>query len=143
MIYQNLADPGKNLRHSLIDSLIESSLSSHSYTAPPRHKGWSSSSFKVDYVIVVKNFVSIKGHQNCIVGSKVTVILLKDWILPIGGVALERVCACSLRRRSVFTYFPPKKKRKRSYFFFLNLAYVSTSFMFFFNFFLFSHITSV
>ena len=34
-------------------------------------------------------------------GSKVTVILLKRLILPIGGVALGRVCTCSLRSRLV------------------------------------------
>ena len=37
----------------------------------------SSSSYKIDYVIVVKNFLNPKGHQNCITGSKVTVILVK------------------------------------------------------------------
>ena len=30
-------------------------------------------------------------------------ILLEGWILPIGGVALGRVCACSLRSRHVFS----------------------------------------
>ena len=30
---------------------------------------------------------------------QVSAILLKVWISPIGGVALERVCACSLRSR--------------------------------------------
>ena len=35
-------------------------------------------------------------------GSKVTAILLKGWIWPIGGVASRRVCACSLRSRLVF-----------------------------------------
>ena len=34
-------------------------------------------------------------------GSKVTAILLKGWILPIGGIASGRVCACSLRSRLV------------------------------------------
>ena len=44
-----------------------------------------------------------EGHQNHITGSKVTAILLKGWILPIGGVASGRVCACSLRSRLVST----------------------------------------
>ena len=35
-------------------------------------------------------------------GLKVRVILLKRLILPLGGVALGRVCACSLR--SIFVY---------------------------------------
>ena len=34
-------------------------------------------------------------------GSKVTAILRKRRILPIGGASLGRVCACSLRRRLV------------------------------------------
>ena len=47
----------------------------------------SSSSYKIDYVIVIKNFLNPEGHQNPINGSKVTVILLKGWILPIGGAS--------------------------------------------------------
>ena len=62
----------------------------------------SSWSYKIDYVIVMKNILNPKGHQNRISGSKVTNILLKGWILPIGGVALGRVCACSLCSMLVF-----------------------------------------
>ena len=36
--------------------------------------------------------VLLLPHQNCIFSSKVTAILLKRLILPIGGVALGRVC---------------------------------------------------
>ena len=36
-------------------------------------------------VIVIKNFLNLEGHQNPIIGSKVTAILLKGWISPIGG----------------------------------------------------------
>ena len=61
----------------------------------------SSSSYKKDYVIVLKNFLNPKGHQNPISGSNVTVILLKGWILSIGEFASGRVCACSLRSRLV------------------------------------------
>ena len=42
-------------------------------------------SHKIDYV------------TNYIIGSKVMVILLNGWILPIDGVASGRVGACSLR----------------------------------------------
>ena len=62
----------------------------------------STSSYKIDYVIVIKTFLNPEGHQNTISGSNITVILLKGWILPIGGVASGRVCACSLRSRLVF-----------------------------------------
>ena len=48
----------------------------------------STSSYKIDYVIVIKNFLNPKGHQNPISGSKVSAILLKGWILPIGGASV-------------------------------------------------------
>ena len=38
---------------------------------------------------MIKNFLNLKGHQNPISGAKVTAILLKGVILPIGG-ALAR-----------------------------------------------------
>ena len=49
--------------------------------------GVSSSSYKIHYVIVIKTFLNPKGHQNPICGSKVTAILLKGWILPVGGAS--------------------------------------------------------
>ena len=42
------------------------------------------SSYKIDYVIVIKSLLDTEGHQNPISGSKVTAILLKGWIWPIG-----------------------------------------------------------
>ena len=45
------------------------------------------SSYKTDYVIVIKNFLNPEGHQHPISGSKVMDILLKGWILPIGGAS--------------------------------------------------------
>ena len=42
---------------------------------------------KIDYVVVIKNFVNLEGHQNRISGSNVQAVLLKGWILPIGGVS--------------------------------------------------------
>ena len=62
---------------------------------------YNSSSHKIHYVMVIKTFLNPEGHHNRINGSKVTVILLKGWLLPIGGVASGRVCACSLRSRLV------------------------------------------
>ena len=38
---------------------------------------------------MIKNFLNPEGHQNPISGSKVTAILLKVWILPIGGASAE------------------------------------------------------
>ena len=94
----------KHLRHSLINKLI--------HPFPPtalqcRHAQLvrsSHSSYKIDYVIVIENFLNPNGHQNWISGSKVAAILLKVWILPIGEVASGRVCACSLRIRLVFNW---------------------------------------
>ena len=40
-------------------------------------------SHKIDYVIIL----NLEGHPNRIPGSKVTAILLNDWILPIGGAS--------------------------------------------------------
>ena len=47
-----------------------------------------SSSYKIDYAIVFKNFLNPKGHQHPICGSKVTAILMKGWILPTGGASV-------------------------------------------------------
>ena len=40
-------------------------------------------SHKIDYVAII----NLKGHQNRITGSRVTVILLNGWILPINGAS--------------------------------------------------------
>ena len=61
----------------------------------------SSSSYRIDYVIVIKKSLNLEGHQNPISGSEVTAILLKGWFWPIGVVASGRVCVCSLRSRLV------------------------------------------
>ena len=64
----------------------------------------SSSSYKIDCVIVTKNFLNPERHQNPISGSKVTAILLKGWIWPIGEASAgEGLClqpaqqACFIR----------------------------------------------
>jgi hypothetical protein len=60
------------------------------------------SSYKIDYIIVIKNFLNPEGHQNRISGSKVTAILVKGWILPIGGASAGEGLPCSLRSRLVY-----------------------------------------
>ena len=50
----------------------------------------SPSIYKIEYVIVMQNFLNPKEHQNRIIGSEVMAILLKGWMLPIMGVALVR-----------------------------------------------------
>ena len=96
-----LADPGK-ARGCSTNSLVNNSLI-HSVrepfppTALQRRHGQtfrdSTSSYKIDYVIVIKNFLNPEGHQNPISGSKVMAILLKGCILPIGGASAgEGLC---------------------------------------------------
>ena len=34
--------------------------------------------------------LNLEGHSNCIAGSKVTVILLNEWILSVGGASSEK-----------------------------------------------------
>ena len=57
------------------------------------------SSYKIDDVIMIKSFLNPEGYQNPFSGSKVTAILLKGWILPIGGAsAVEGVRPTGLPR---------------------------------------------
>ena len=41
-------------------------------------------SHKIDYVTIFLEILNLKGHPNCIAGSRDTDILLNWWILPIG-----------------------------------------------------------
>ena len=62
--------------------------------APPCPNG-----YKIDYVIVIKNFLNPEGHQNLFNGSKVTAILMNGQILPIGGAsAVEDLRSTGLPR---------------------------------------------
>ena len=59
----------------------------------------SSSSYKIDKVRVITHFLNPKRHQNPINGSTVTAILLKGWILPMGGAsAMEGLRSMGLSR---------------------------------------------
>ena len=60
-----------------------------------------SSSYKIDYVQLVRISLNPQVHQNCITGSIVTQILLEGGTFPIGRVALGKVCTCSLPSRFV------------------------------------------
>ena len=51
---------------------------------------------KINYAMVIKNFLNLKRHQNPISGSEVTAILLKGGIWPIGGVGSGATCAAGL-----------------------------------------------
>ena len=98
-----LPDPGKargcstntSLTQSLSDPLVPRALW-HRHAQTFRD---TPSSYQIDYVIVLKNFLNPKGHQNQINGSKVTAILLKGWILPLGGAStVEGLRATGLPR---------------------------------------------
>ena len=56
---------------------------------------------KIDYVTILKEILNLKGHPNCITGSKFMTILLNLWILPIGGASAVKGLCQSLRRRLV------------------------------------------
>ena len=50
----------------------------------------STSSYEIDYVIVIKNFLNLEGHENPIGGSKVTAILLRRRLVFFdGGTSLH------------------------------------------------------
>ena len=61
-------------------------------------------SHKINHVTIFQEILNPEGHPNCFTGTKVAVILLNGWILPIGGASSGRVCACSLRSRLVSSY---------------------------------------
>ena len=81
----SLADLGEARGCSTNSLVIHSLINSVSQPFPPtalrrRHAQTvrdRSSSYKIDYVIVIKNFLNPEGHQNRISGSKVTAILVK------------------------------------------------------------------
>ena len=54
---------------------------------------------------MIKTFLNPKGHQNRICGSKVTAILLKGRILPIGGASAVEGLRSTGLPRLVFTFF--------------------------------------
>ena len=66
------------------------------------------SSYKMDYVIVIKNFLNPEGHRNPISGSKVTTISLKGWILPICGASAGEGLPFSLCSRLVLFQYVVK-----------------------------------
>ena len=96
IVWISLADPGK-ARGCSINSLVINSLTDWFSQPFPltalrrRHtqmvRDWCSS-YKIDYVIGIKTFLNTEGHQIPISGSKVTAILLKGSIWPIGGASL-------------------------------------------------------
>ena len=56
-------------------------------------------------LVIFLEILNLACHQNCNIGSKVTAILLIGRVWPIGEVASERVCACSLRSMVFFLVF--------------------------------------
>ena len=103
-LQQTRATPGAALQTALY--LINSLIQPFPPTAiQPRHAQTDRdmcSSHKIDYVILIKTFLN-PGHQNPISGSKVTTILLKGWILPIGGASAGEGLPCSLRSTLVIS----------------------------------------
>ena len=52
---------------------------------------------EMDWLRKFLEILNLKGHQNCIIGSKFTAIFLNGLVLPIGGVVLEgsALAACA------------------------------------------------
>ena len=68
---------------------------------PLRSRGaFRASNHKIDYVPQVKEILHLKGNPNCIIASRVTVILLEGWILVVGELhrkgSAPTACAASL-----------------------------------------------
>ena len=55
---------------------------------------------------------NLKGYQNPIIGSKVKAIMLDALILPIGGVAMRRVCSPRGYPSTVWLYGRPERPLK-------------------------------
>ena len=63
---------------------------------------------------MIKNFLNPEGHQNPFSGSKVTAILLKGWIRPIGGASAGEGLPCSLRSRLVVILLPRARGNRQT-----------------------------
>ena len=46
--------------------------------------GNGASSHKIDHITIFQENLDLEGHQNCITGTRVTAILMNEWIFPIG-----------------------------------------------------------
>jgi len=77
---------------------------------------------------VIKNFLNPEGHQNPISGSKITVILLKRWILLIGGASAgeglplqpaQQACLSCPSGEKKIPVFSPKTARNKFQFTYL------------------------
>ena len=62
------------------------------------------SSHKTNYITICSEILNLEGHSNCIVGSKVTAILLNGWIMLLVELHWEG-SAGSLRSRLVWMPF--------------------------------------
>ena len=65
---------------------------------------------KIDNVTIFKEVLNRKVHPNCITGSKVTVILLNRWILPIGGASAVKGLRLQPAQQACFACIVHKQK---------------------------------
>ena len=65
-------------------------------------------SHKIDYDTIFKEILNLEGHPSCRNGSKVTVILLNRWILPIGEGSTSAACAAGLFLRQILYFLKHK-----------------------------------
>ena len=57
---------------------------------------------KINYITIFKEILNLKGHPNCITGSKVTAILLNGLILPICGASAVKGLRLQPRQQACF-----------------------------------------
>ena len=85
----------KHLRHSLINWFSWSWFVKITLQRPyAQIVDDCASSHKINYVNIFSQIRNLEGHLHRFIGSKVTAILVNGGILPTGGVASRRVCAC-------------------------------------------------
>ena len=85
----------KHLRHSLIHWLSHPLVNIYLRRRHAQTIKNGAFSDKINYIDSFSAILNPEGHQNNCIGFKVTEILLNGWILPTGGGASGRVCACS------------------------------------------------
>ena len=56
----------------------------------------SNSAVTLQYEDLIREILNLEGHLNCITDSRVTVIFLCGWILPIGGASSVQSCRKNL-----------------------------------------------
>ena len=96
----------------------------------PRHAQTNkdcASSHKIAYVDIFPEIINLEGHLNWFIGLKAMLFLVNWGILPAGGVASGRVCACSRLVSYLISHKKVSKIAKGQYIQDLHPKWVTTS----------------